>query len=190
MNAWILNAKVARPNGAFAFGHLHVAEGRVAGWHEGSEVPEAARAGGAAVIDARGRLLAPGFVDMHVHLREPGFEHKEDIVTGTASAAKGGFTTVACMPNTKPPADSPDIIRHIVRRAAEAGYVRVLPYAAITKGQAGEELADFAALKEAGAIGFSDDGRGVQSAGMMKRAMELAASLGLPIGRASCRERV
>jgi len=186
MNAWILNAKIARPGGAFSFGHLQVADGKVAGWHEGPDVPETARSeearfAGTVVIDAAGRLLAPGFVDMHVHLREPGFEHKEDIASGTASAAKGGFTTVACMPNTKPAADSPEIIRHILRRAAEAGHVRVLPYAAITKGQAGEELADFAALKEAGAIGFSDDGRGVQSAGMMKRAMELAASLDLPI---------
>lgn len=182
MNAWILNATVALPGGKRETRHLRIENGKIAQWFEGEKAPEAAGADpSAVVIDAAGRLLAPGFVDMHVHLREPGFEYKEDIASGTASAAKGGFTTVACMPNTRPVADSPETIRYILDRAAKVGAVKVLPYAAITRGQAGEELTDFAALREAGAIGFSDDGVGVRSARVMKRAMEQAAALGMPI---------
>jgi dihydroorotase len=185
VSTWILNASVALPGGQRQTRHLRIENGQIAQWFEGEEVPEAARAAqadpSAVVIDAAGRLLAPGFVDMHVHLREPGYEYKEDIASGTASAAKGGFTTVACMPNTRPVADSPETIRYIRDRAKAVGVVKVLPYAAITRGQAGGELTDFAALKEAGAIGFSDDGFGVRSSAMMKRAMEQAAALGLPI---------
>ncbi|GJM69896.1 dihydroorotase [Paenibacillus macerans] len=114
-------------------------------------------------------------------MREPGFEHKETIETGSRSAAKGGFTTIACMPNTRPVTDNPDTVKYVKQKADEAGLVNVLPYAAITKGELGRELTDFAALKEAGAIGFTDDGVGVQSAQMMKDAMKLAASLAMPV---------
>ncbi|WP_322924605.1 dihydroorotase [Paenibacillus campi] len=132
-------------------------------------------------IDGTGKLLAPGLIDMHVHLREPGFEHKETIATGTAAAAKGGYTTIACMPNTKPVTDKADVVQLILDKAAQANGVKVLPYAAITYNELGRELTDFASLKEAGAIGFTDDGVGVQNAQMMKDAMKLAASLDMPI---------
>lgn len=132
-------------------------------------------------IDATGKLVTPGLIDMHVHLREPGFEHKETIATGTASAAKGGFTTIACMPNTRPVTDNADTVKLVLDKAAEAGSVKVLPYAAITLNELGRELTDFAALKAAGAIGFTDDGVGVQNAQMMKNAMVLAASMDMPV---------
>lgn len=132
-------------------------------------------------LDAAGRLLIPGLIDMHVHLREPGFEHKETIETGARSAAQGGFTTIACMPNTKPVTDSPEIVELVKEKAKAAGLVKVLPYAAITKNELGQELTDFEALKSAGAIGFTDDGVGVQSAQMMKDAMARAAALDMPV---------
>lgn len=132
-------------------------------------------------IDATGKLVTPGLIDMHVHLREPGFEHKETIATGTASAAKGGFTTIACMPNTRPVTDNADVVKLVLDKAAEAGSVKVLPYAAITVNELGRELTNFAALKAAGAIGFTDDGVGVQNAQMMKNAMALAASMDMPV---------
>jgi dihydroorotase len=132
-------------------------------------------------IEAKGHLLSAGFIDMHVHLRDPGLEYKETIATGTLAAARGGFTTVACMPNTKPVIDQPETVKYVYDKAKSEGAARVLTYACITKGEQGQELTDFAALKEAGAIGYTDDGVGVQSAQMMKDAMRLAASLSQPI---------
>jgi dihydroorotase len=143
--------------------------------------PDIGEAEDAEVIDISGKFVSAGFIDMHVHLREPGFERKESIETGTKAAARGGFTTVACMPNTRPPVDTPDKVKFILDRAKEAGSARVLPYGAITMGQRGEELTDMAALKEAGVIGVTDDGVGVQNARVMKEAMRLAYSLGLPV---------
>lgn len=137
--------------------------------------------GATQVLDAKGKLVTPGFIDMHVHLREPGFEHKETIETGSRSAAKGGFSTIACMPNTKPVTDNPETVSMVKQKGDAAGFVNVLPYAAITKSELGRELTDFAALKAAGAIGFTDDGVGVQNAQMMKDAMKLAASLDMPV---------
>ncbi|WP_058301802.1 dihydroorotase [Gorillibacterium timonense] len=155
--------------------HLLVEEGRIAELASGSS--EALDLANHEVIDAAGKLLSAGFIDMHVHLREPGFEHKETIATGTRSAARGGFTTVACMPNTRPVADSPEVIESILRKAEEEGSVRVLPYASITKNELGRELTDFPALKKAGAVAFTDDGVGVQNAKMMKDAMAQAKEL-------------
>ena len=145
---------------------------------DGSTDPDT---GSAEVIDAEGKLLSAGFIDMHVHLGDPGFEYKEDIATGTRSAAKGGFTTIACMPNTRPVTDTPETIKYILDKNEKEGIVKVLPYAAITKNELGRELTDFAALKEAGAIGFTDDGVGVQNAQMMKDAMALAHSMDMPV---------
>lgn len=133
------------------------------------------------VIDAEGKLVTPAFIDMHVHLREPGFEHKETIESGSRSAVKGGYSTIACMPNTKPVMDNPDTVALVLEKAREANLAKVLPYAAITKNELGRELTDFEALKAAGAIGFTDDGVGVQSAQMMKDAMKRAASMGMPV---------
>jgi dihydroorotase len=127
------------------------------------------------VIDLNGQLLSPGFVDLHIHLREPGGEHKETIKTGTAAAARGGFTTVAAMPNTNPVPDSVEILKELNKKIEKDASVRVLPYGAITSGLKGEAVNDLAALKEAGAFAFTDDGVGVQTAGMMLEAMKRAA---------------
>lgn len=145
-------------------------------------VPAGSEPGGTAeVCDVQGKFVSAGFIDMHVHLREPGFEHKETIATGTRSAAKGGFTTIACMPNTRPVLGTPETIRAIYDKAETEGIVKVLPYGSITVNELGRELTDFAALKEAGAIGFTDDGVGVQNAQVMKDAMSLAKELDMPI---------
>lgn len=133
------------------------------------------------VIDAEGRLVIPGLVDMHVHLREPGFEYKETIKTGTEAAARGGITTVCCMPNTKPVNDNASITAFIVNRAAQEGSCTVYPVGAITKGQGGEELADLAIMYEAGCLAFSDDGRPVMDSLLMRRAMEYSKILDAPL---------
>ncbi|MHC4698201.1 MAG: dihydroorotase [Planctomycetota bacterium] len=126
------------------------------------------------VIDASELIVCPGFMDLHVHLREPGQTHKETIETGTTAAAAGGFTFVACMPNTKPPIDNPHTVRLVLERACAAGACAVGPVAAITQGRAGEELTDFASLLGAGAVAFSDDGDGVNDDALMRAAFEQA----------------
>src|SRR6476620_7670137 len=133
------------------------------------------------VIDVRGKWVVPGFIDLHTHLREPGHEYKEDILTGTRAAAAGGFTAVCAMPNTSPPNDSRAVTELIVRRAREAGAVRVFPVGAISKGLAGESLSEMGELKEAGCVAVSDDGRPVMNAELMRRAMEYARTFGLTI---------
>ncbi|ALF10082.1 dihydroorotase [Parageobacillus thermoglucosidasius] len=133
------------------------------------------------IIDVQGKFISAGLIDLHVHLREPGGEQKETIATGTLAAAKGGFTTVAAMPNTNPVPDTKEQMEWLHERICETAYVRVLPYAAITMRQQGTELTDFAALKQAGAFAFTDDGVGVQSAGMMYEAMKRAAALNMAI---------
>lgn len=135
---------------------------------------------GAQVIDASGLVVAPGLVDLHVHLREPGFEDKETVETGCAAAARGGVTTLVAMPNTRPATDSPEIIRLVMDKAAPTG-VNVLPAGAVTVGQKGQELTDFAALKEAGAPAFTDDGVPVQNIALFRQAMIRANELGVPL---------
>ena len=131
------------------------------------------------VIDGMGKLVVfPGLVDMHVHLREPGFTHKEDVITGTNSAKAGGFTAVACMPNTKPSIDNADTVSYILDKAKNTG-VKVYPVGCITKGMNGGELCDYDELKNAGVIAISDDGRPVENAELMRQALELSNSNGL-----------
>lgn len=132
-------------------------------------------------IDADGLLISPGFIDLHVHLREPGGEYKETIETGTLAAAKGGFTTVASMPNTNPVPDSQEVMMDIINRIKEKAIVRVLPYGSITKGLKGEELTNFQELANVGAFAFTDDGVGIQEARMMFEAMKEATKLGKSI---------
>ena len=136
---------------------------------------------GGTSIDLGGLVVCPGFLDMHVHLREPGQEWKETIETGTRAAAAGGFTGVACMPNTTPVNDSRSVTQLIVSRAREIGVVPVWPIGCISKGQAGQELAEMGDMAEAGARGFSDDGRPVLSAQLMRRALEYARLFDLPV---------
>lgn len=125
----------------------------------------------AQVLDASGLVVSAGLVDMHVHLREPGFEYKEDIVTGMAAAARGGFTSIACMPNTKPTIDSPEMVEYVKTRAKEGCGVHVWPIAAVSKGQLGKEITDARALHEAGAVALSDDGLPVMDANLMRDAL-------------------
>jgi len=133
------------------------------------------------VVDCRGRWVLPGLVDLHVHLREPGEEGKETISTGARAAVAGGVTTVVAMPNTKPVCDSAALARFVAARGREAGFARVIPAGAITRGSLGEQLADMAELKEAGCVCVTDDGRPVMSAGVMRRALEYARDLELPV---------
>lgn len=136
---------------------------------------------GSPEFNALGMIVAPGFIDMHVHLREPGMEHAETIESGARAAAAGGFTTICCMPNTSPVNDSATVTSYIVSRAQQNAIVHVLPIGAITKGLAGEELAAIASMKKAGIVAISDDGRPVMNSRVMRRAMEFARSLDLPV---------
>ncbi|MDZ4699495.1 MAG: dihydroorotase [Rhodothermales bacterium] len=137
-------------------------------------------AGDAPVYDCAGRILSPGWMDMHVHLREPGFEYKETIASGCAAAAFGGFTAVACMPNTKPAIHTRDVVEFVIERGA-ATPVDVYPIACVSKDRAGLELTEMADLVAGGAVAFSDDGAPVQNAGLMRRALEYSSMLGKPI---------
>ncbi len=152
-----------------------IVDGRIAGVAPHLSSPRAE------VFDAGGMIVAPGFIDMHVHLREPGFEHAETIESGSRAAAAGGFTSICCMPNTKPVNDSAMVTSYIVERARRQAVVNVFPIGAITKGSGGEELAAIGAMRDAGAVAISDDGLPVMNARVMRRAMEFAKSYGLPV---------
>lgn len=181
MGTWIINGKVLNTEThGLEQKNIYVEAGKIVRIIDGAgEVNPASTDD--EIIDAGGKLVSAGLIDMHVHLREPGGEQKETIATGIQSAAKGGFTTIACMPNTRPVIDTPEMVQFVLDKAHQEESVHVLPYACITKNELGRELTDFAALKQAGAIGFTDDGVGVQNAQMMKNAMKLAKSLDMPI---------
>ena len=137
------------------------------------------KADGAEVVDAAGLTVFPGLIDMHVHLREPGFEYKEDIASGSAAAVAGGFTQVCCMPNTDPVCDNAAVVGYIAARAKEVGLCKVRPIGAITRGEKGETLSEMGKMKDAGAVAVSDDGKPVANARMMRLAMEYASDFGL-----------
>jgi dihydroorotase len=156
---------------------IHIVDGTIVRMAKGLSVPSAQ------VIELKGKVVAPGFIDMHVHLREPGFEYKETIMTGCTAAAAGGFTAVCCMPNTNPPIDDESVVRLIKEKARSAmdGLVDVYPVAAVTKDRRGEHLAPLAELAAAGAVAFSDDGNPVHDAEIMRRALEYAAMFNRPV---------
>lgn len=133
------------------------------------------------LIDAKGRWIVPGLIDIHVHLRDPGEEYKEDIASGSAAAAAGGFTTVVAMPNTKPVIDNAEMVQYVLRRGQAVGKCRVLPTGAVTAGQKGLALAPFAEMRRAGAVALTDDGHPVANAGLMRAALEYAATFDLPV---------
>ncbi len=153
-----------------------VQEGRIAKLGAGIKAPKGVRE-----VDARGQLVLPGLVDLHVHLREPGQEYKEDIESGSQAAVAGGVTTMCCMPNTKPVNDCRAVTDLIVRRAAEVALARVLPIGAVSKGLEGKRLAEFGEMQEAGIVAVSDDGRPIMDAGLMRRALEYGKTFGLPV---------
>ena len=154
-----------------------IEDGKVSAWLKQNEsAPEDAE-----VFDASGLLVAPGFIDLHVHLREPGQEHKETIATGCAAAVAGGWTSVCPMPNTQPINDNAAITRYMIEQAEHAGLANVFPIGAISKESNGAQLAEMGEMKAAGAVAVSDDGRPVPNAGIMRRAMEYAKDFDLPV---------
>ncbi len=170
MKILIKNGRVIDPrNNIDEIMDIYIRDGVI--WDMGEET----QVGDYDVIDATGLIVSPGFVDIHCHLRDPGFEYKEDIATGTRSAAMGGFTSVACMPNTNPVIDNEAVVTYIRTKAAEQGSVNVYPIGAITKGLEGKELAEIGELKFAGVVGISDDGKPVENAGLMRKAMTYAS---------------
>ena len=154
-----------------------VVDGKVAEVGPGLRAPDASTK----IVDATGKIVSPGFVDLHVHLREPGQEYKEDIASGSRAAVAGGFTTMCCMPNTTPTNDCRAVTDLIVRRAREVGLCRVRPIGAVSKDLKGETMAEMGEMKDAGIVAVSDDGKPVMNAGLMRRAMEYARTFGLPV---------
>jgi dihydroorotase len=153
-----------------------IAEGKIERLGLSLEAPA-----GAEIVDASGKIVCPGFIDIHVHLREPGYEYKETVATGTRAAAAGGFTAVCCMANTNPVNDNGAVTDYILAKAKVEGVVRVYPIGAVTRGLHGEELAELAELAESGCVAFSDDGRCVMNAGLYRRAMEYTLPFGAPL---------
>lgn len=176
MKLLIANGHLIDPSQGHNCGkNLLIVDGRVAGLlSPGEDVPKDAQ-----VFDATGLVVAPGFIDMHVHLREPGHEYKETIASGAAAAVAGGWTSICAMPNTDPINDSPAVTRFIIEQAERASLANVFPIGAITKGSNGAELSEMGEMKNAGIVAVSDDGNAVPSAGIMRRAMEYARGFGL-----------
>ena len=172
----ITGGRVIDPaSGGDARADILIRDGRIESIGTGLDDSDAYR------FDATNAIVAPGFIDMHVHLREPGIEHAETIETGARAAAAGGFTSICCMPNTLPVNDSATVTSYIVQRAREVAMVNVFPIGAITKGSLGDELAAIGSMREAGIVAISDDGRPVMNARVMRHAMEMARVLDLPV---------
>jgi dihydroorotase len=186
MNLHITGGRIMDPGHFDGDGDLQVIDGRIAAVIPAGSAASAGQGSKSPhrdfrVIDARGKIVCPGLIDLHVHLREPGFEHKETIASGCLAAVCGGFTAVCCMANTRPVNDDAGVTQFILTRAAQSGLARVYPVAAVTKGLEGRALCDFENLKAAGAAALSDDGRPLLDSRLMRRAMEIAAQLKMPI---------
>ena len=178
-NACIVNGHIIDlANNIDEVGDLHIIDGKIVQISSSEKLADNQTAD---VYEATGSVVAPGLIDMHVHLREPGFEHKETIETGTAAAAAGGFTSVACMANTSPVIDTPEKIEQIYNIASKTAKTNVFPFGSITKELAGEELTDMREMHSAGAVGFTDDGVTVMNAALMRDALIMSAELGFPI---------
>lgn len=176
MSLLIVNGLVVDPaQGLEEVRDVLVEDGLIAALEPPGRLPREGRE----VVEAQGLIVAPGLLDMHVHLREPGEEYKETVETGTRAAARGGFTAVACMPNTKPVNDNAAITRFLLEQAARCGAARVYPVGAISQGSLGEKLSEYGELKEAGCVALSDDGRPVMNAMLMRRALEYARTFDL-----------
>lgn len=172
MRVWIKNGRVVDPaSGTDKRLDILIEKGKII------DIKPKIQARGTKIIDASGLVVAPGFIDMHVHLREPGQEDKETIATGAQAAARGGFTSIVCMPNTDPINDNRGVTEYILSEAKKNAVVNVFPIASITKGEKGEELTDMADLMKAGAVAFSDDGMPVQNSQVMRRALEYSKIL-------------
>ena len=172
----IRNGRVIDPGRVDASADVLVTNGKITEIGRDLKAPA-----GTPVLDGSGKLVLPGFVDLHVHLREPGFEYKETIETGTAAAAAGGFTSICCMPNTNPVNDTRAVTELVLDRAKRAASVHVFPIGAITKGSEGKELAEYCDLRAAGCVAVSDDGKPVMNAMVMRRALEYARAFDLPV---------
>ncbi|WP_447976798.1 dihydroorotase [Candidatus Nitrospira bockiana] len=181
MTILIQGGRVIDPGRFDGIADVLIDDGKIVAVGRNMTAEHKARAKSGQTIDARDKLVLPGFIDLHVHLREPGFEYKETILTGTAAAAAGGFTSVCCMPNTNPVNDSQAVTEFILDQARAAGQARVYPIGAITKGSEGKELAEIGDLHRAGCVAISDDGRPVMNSLVMRRAMEYARAFNLPV---------
>jgi len=184
MRYFIKNGSIIDPARRIAtVGNVLVEDGRVTQVDDLAELGVQHDPGGddIEIINARGAVIAPGFVDLHVHLREPGEEHKETIATGTLAAARGGFTTVCCMPNTRPALDRAGAVRQVREIARRQSPIRVEPIGAVSLERAGKELTEMAELVEAGCVAFSDDGSPVSDPALMRHALSYAAMLEVPI---------
>lgn len=175
MDKFLQNIKILNEKGELVNSNIRIIDGKIA------EIGESIKYAGEELIDGNGAFASPGFIDVHVHLREPGGERKETIESGTKAAARGGYTTICAMPNTKPVPDSKENIQMVNKLIEENSLIRVLPYASITIREAGKERTNLAELKNHGAFAFTDDGVGIQEAGMMYEAMKDAAEINMPI---------
>lgn len=183
MNLLIKNGHLLDPaSGYDEIGDLYVSDGKIAdrGMFSEEKRQEFAAAG-TKVIDAAGKYVMPGFVDLHVHLREPGYEYKETIKTGTMAAAKGGFTAVCPMPNTNPSTDCPEMVQKVLEIAEKDSPIHVYPVGAVTKGQRGKELADIEGMVKAGIKAISEDGKSVMNASLYRQGMQEAKRLSIPV---------
>lgn len=184
MNTLIRQGRIIDPSRGFdAVGDLLIIDGRIAGVEKGSlgDATTSTSSTDLITIDAAGCVVCPGFVDLHCHLREPGYEDKETIATGANAAVRGGFTTICCMPNTMPAIDTRATVEYVLRTARSAGKARVMPIAAITKQRAGNELTEMAELVDAGVVGFSDDGKAVANSRVIRHALDYSRMFGRPI---------